>query len=274
MVTVVDATSFPSGMDARETLAQLSLGLGEDDERSLASLLVEQVEFADVIVLNKLDLASPEQRHAVEARIRALNPSARIIPSVRGEIQVGDILGTGLFDMEAAEERPAWVQELEGTHTPETEEYGISSFVYRARHPFHPERLREWLDAAWPGVVRAKGWFWVASRPDITAQFQLSGNTWESEVFGMWFAAVPEEVREGETDWDDDLRALWHPEYGDRRQEIVIIGIDMDEAAIRAGFDAALMTEAERAATGTWAELPHPFPWSELPFESDGLEEE
>ena len=274
MVTVVDASAFPSGMEAHETLAQLSLGLGADDERSLASLLVAQVEFADVIVLNKVDLATPEQRHAVEARIRALNPDARIIPSVRGEIPVAAILGTGLFDMEAAEERPAWVQELEGTHTPETEEYGIGSFVYRARHPFHPRRLRDWLDAAWPGVIRSKGWFWVASRPNITAQYQLAGNTWESEVFGMWFAAVKPELREDDPDWDPELAALWHPRYGDRRQEIVVIGIDMDEATIRAGFDAALLTEAERQDPMTWLELEHPFPWSDLPFDEEEDEEE
>ena len=274
MVTVVDASAFPAGMDAHETLADLSMGVSDDDERSLASLLVEQVEFADVIVLNKLDLATPEQRHAVEARIKALNPGAKLVPCVRGNIEVGEILGTGLFDMDAAMQRPGWVQELEGTHTPETEEYGIRSFVYRARHPFHPQRLRDWLDSAWPGVVRAKGWFWVASRPNVTAEFQLSGNTWESDIMGMWFAAVPPEERNLDPDFEAELEALWHPEYGDRRQEVVLIGIDMDEAALWEGFAAALMTEEERKDPSTWGLLEHPFPWSEIPVYDEEDEEE
>ena len=274
MVTVVDASTFPAGLEAHETLADLSMGVSEEDERSLASLLVEQVEFADVIVLNKLDLATPEQRHAVEARIKALNPGAKLVPAVRGDISIKDVLGTGLFDMEAAMQRPAWIQELEGTHTPESEEYGIHSFVYRARHPFHPTRLREWLDAAWPGVVRAKGWFWVASRPNVTAEFHLSGNTWESNIMGMWFAAVPPEERDLDPEFEAELKKLWHPEYGDRRQEVVVIGIDMDEAALREGFAAALMTEEELRDPSTWGELEHPFPWSEIPFVDEDEEYE
>ncbi len=264
MVTVVDASAFPAGLEAHETLADLSMGAGEGDDRSLASLLVEQVEFADVIVLNKLDLATPAQRHAVEARVRALNPDARLVPAVRGQVPVKEILGTGLFDMDAAVQRPAWAQELDGTHTPETEQYGIGSFVYRARHPFHPRRLRDWLDAGWPGVVRAKGWFWVASRPNLTAEFQLSGNTWQSDILGMWYAAVPPEDRGLDPEVEAELLGLWHPEYGDRRQELVLIGIDMDEAALRAGFDAALLTDEERRDPATWGELEHPFPWSEI----------
>ena len=264
MVTVVDASAFPAGLEAHETLADLSMGAGAEDDRSLASLLVEQVEFADVIVLNKLDLATPDQRHAVEARVRALNPDARLVPAVRGQVPVKEILGTGLFDMDAAVQRPAWAQELDGTHTPETEQYGIGSFVYRARHPFHPRRLRDWLDAGWPGVVRAKGWFWVASRPNLTAEFQLSGNTWQSDILGMWYAAVPPEDRGLDPEVEAELLSLWHPEYGDRRQELVLIGIDMDEAALRAGFDAALLTDEERRDPSTWGELEHPFPWSEI----------
>lgn len=264
MVTVVDVSSFPASLEASETLSDLSIGLDDQDERTLARLLVEQVEFADVVVLNKLDLASPEQRHAVEARIKALNPGARLIASVRGRIPLTAVLGTGLFDMEAATRRPAWIQELEGTHVPETEEYGISSFVYRARNPFHPRRLRDWLDSRWPGVVRAKGWFWVASRPNFTVEFQRSVNTWESNVLGLWFAAVPPEEREMDPGLAATLRALWHDLYGDRRQEIVVIGVDMDEPALRAGFEACLMTAAERRHLSTWGTLEHPFPWDDF----------
>lgn len=263
MVTVVDAATFPAELAARDTLAGRAVGLGPGDDRSLASLLVEQVEFADVLVLNKLDRTTPAQRRAVEARLRALNPDARIVPAVRGEVDLDAVLGTGLFDMEAAMLRPAWIQELEGSHTPETEQYGIGSLVYRARHPFHPGRLRAWLDAPWPGVVRAKGWFWVASRPQLTAELQLAGACWESGVLGMWFAAIPPEQRGLDPELEAELAALWHPDYGDRRQEIVLIGIDIDEAALRAGFDAALMTEEERRDPAGWAALAHPFPWPE-----------
>ncbi len=268
MVTVVDATTFPTGLEMDWTLADLQMGVNEEDDRTVASLLVEQVEFADVIVLNKLDLASPKLRHAVEARIKALNPEARIVPAVRGNIAIRDILGTGLFDMDAAMQRPAWVKELEGTHTPETEAYGIDSFVYRARHPFHPRRLRDWLDTRWPGVVRAKGWFWVASRPNVTAEYQLAGRAWNSSIMGMWFAAVPPEHRNLAPAMQAELEQLWHPLYGDRRQEIVVIGIAMDEAELRAGFDAALLTEDERADPDAWRQLEHPFSWSNVRFQS------
>jgi G3E family GTPase len=264
MVTVVDVSTFPASLEASETLSELSVGLDEGDERSLARLLIEQVEFADVVVLNKLDLASPQQRHAVEARIKALNPDARLISSVRGRVPLTAVLGTGQFNMEVATRRPAWVKELEGTHTPETEEYGISSFVYRARHPFHPRRLRDWLDARWPGVVRAKGWFWVASRPNFTVELQRSVNTWESEVLGLWFAAVPPADRDMDASLAATLRGLWHDMYGDRRQEIVVIGVDMNEAALRAGFEASLMTATERKHLSTWGRLEHPFPWSDF----------
>jgi G3E family GTPase len=264
MVTVVDAANFPTGLDTTDTLVDLQMGVSEADDRNLASLLVEQVEFADVVVLNKLDVATAEQRHAVEARIKALNPGARIIPAVRGEIPIQSILGTGLFDMDAATQRPAWVKELEGSHTPETEEYGIESFVYRARHPFHPRRLRDWLDATWPGVVRAKGWFWLASRPNVTVEFQQAGKVWTSDIMGMWFAAVPPERRDLSPSLRAQLERLWHPVYGDRRQEIVIIGIDMDEAAIRRGFAEALMTDRELANPASWASLEHPFAWSDV----------
>lgn len=264
MVTVVDVSTFPASLEANETLSDLSIGLDDQDERTLARLMVEQVEFADVVVLNKLDLASPDQRHAVEARIKALNPGARLIASVRGRIPLTAVLGTGLFDMEAATRRPAWIQELEGTHVPETEQYGISSFVYRARHPFHPRRLRDWLDSRWPGVVRAKRWFWVASRPNFTVEFQRSVNTWQSDVLGLWFAAVPPKERDMDPGLAATLRALWHDLYGDRRQEIVVIGVDMDEPALRAGFEACLMTAAERRHLSTWGQLEHPFPWDDF----------
>ena len=165
--------------------------------------------------------------------------------------------------MDAAQQRPAWIQELMGTHTPESETYGIGSFVYRARHPFHPGRLAAWLQKPWPGVVRAKGWFWVASRPNHTATFQLAGGSRETGVAGMWWAAIPPERRQIDPSLLEQLRSLWHPAYGDRRQEIVVIGVDVDEAAMCAGFDACLMTMDELEEPDRWPYLPHPFAWPE-----------
>ena len=261
MVTVVDANAFPTQIAEGASLESRGLAVSEEDERTLATLHIEQVEFADVIVVNKTDLVNDEQLRTVEGTLRALNPGAELIRSERGRVELTDVLGTGRFDMEEAEQRPAWVQELMGTHTPETETYGISSFVYRARHPFHPTRFAQWLAQDWPGVVRAKGWFWVASRPNHTATFQQAGGTRDTDVAGMWWGAVPPENHPEDPELLEHLKQLWHPVYGDRRQELVVIGVDMDEDAIKAGFDACKMTEEERAHPALWAELDHPFPW-------------
>jgi G3E family GTPase len=262
MVTVVDAQAFPVELQEGVSLESQGLAVSEEDERTLATLHTEQVEFADVIVVNKVDLVTPEQLRRVEATLRAINPSAVLVRSTHGKVPLESVMGTGLFDMEAAEQRPAWIQELLGNHTPETEAYGIRSFVYRARPPFHPQRLHDFLAADWPGVVRAKGWFWVASRPNHTAAFQLAGGTRDTGVAGYWWAAVPPEKRPDGQQLAH-LEKLWHPVYGDRRQEIVIIGIDLDEAALRASLDACLLTEEELGEPERWARMHHPFPWPE-----------
>ena len=269
MVTVVDAQAFPAQLSKAPSLGSRGLAVSEEDDRTLATLHTEQVEFADVIVINKTDLVSEEGLREVEATLRAINPGARLLHSERGRVPLSEVLGTGLFDMEAAERRPAWIQELMGNHTPETEAYGITSFVYRERDPFHPERLARWLASPWPGVVRAKGWFWVASRPNHTAAFQLAGGTRDTGVAGLWWAAVPPERRPQDPALKAHLESIWHPLYGDRRQEIVIIGVDLDEDALRAAFDDCLLTEAELAHPSQWAALPHPFPW---PDPEPGLE--
>jgi G3E family GTPase len=261
MVTVVDAGAFPVELAEGTTLASQGLAISEDDDRTLATLHTEQVEFADVILVNKTDLVDEDKLRRVEATVRALNPTAKMLRSERGRIPLDQVLGTGRFDLEAAQKRPAWIQELMGTHTPESEAYGIGSFVYRARDPFHPERLAAWLRSDWPGVVRAKGWFWVASRPNHTATFQLAGGTRSTGVAGMWWAAVPPEQHPTDPALLKQLRGLWHPAYGDRRQEIVIIGVDLDEAAIIAGFDACLLTDEELCEPDQWPRMRHPFSW-------------
>jgi len=258
---VVDANAFGEAFRGDEDPKELDLAISEEDERTLPMLLTEQVEFADVIVLNKTDLVTEEQLLRTEANIRAINAGAKLIRAQRGQVPLNEVLGTELFDMEEAERRPAWVQELMGTHTPETEEYGIGSFVYRARRPFHPERFNAWLHQEWPGVLRAKGWFWVASRPNHTATFQLAGGTRETGVAGIWWAAVPHEERPDDEEFTEHLKEIWDGTYGDRRQELVIIGVDMDEAALRAAFDRCLMDGAELDDPAQWETLAHPYPW-------------
>ena len=253
MVTVVDASAFLEHVLSGTPLQAAGLAAGEGDDRTLSTLLVEQVEFADVIVLNKVDLVDTAELSRVEAALRVFNPGARLIHSERGRVPLGAVVGTGLFDMAAAQARPGWAQELAGEHTPETEAYGISSFVYRARIPFHPVRLLQWLQQPWPGVLRAKGWFWVASRPDCAAELQVAASTRYTELAGLWWSAMhPDERPEG-IDWD--------PQFGDRRQELVLIGRGLDEAALWAGFERALLTDEELADPASWADLPHPFPW-------------
>jgi len=263
MVTVVDAHAFPKELHGGVSLESQGLAVSEEDERTLATLHTEQVEFADVVVVNKVDLVTPAMLQRVEATVRAINPSAVLVRSDHGQVPLLSVLGTELFDMEEAEQRPAWIQELMGTHTPESEAYGITSFVYRARRPFHPQRLHDWLQQPWPGVVRAKGWFWVASRPNHTAAFQLAGGTRETGVAGYWWAAVRPEKRPDTLEFQAQMESVWHPVFGDRRQKLVIIGIDLDEEAMRSFFDACLLTDEELDAPETWDAMPHPFPWPE-----------
>ncbi|MFT5583719.1 MAG: G3E family GTPase [Cognaticolwellia sp.] len=266
MVTVVDAEAFPIQHSGGALLADEGLAVAEEDDRTLSTLHTEQVEFADVIVINKTDRVSPEALAHVEAILRVLNPGARQVRSTFGQVELTAVLGTGLFDMDAAQQRPAWIQELMGKHVPETEAYGITSFVYRARLPFHPQRLHAWFSSPWPGVVRAKGWFWVASRPNHTAVFQLAGGTRDTNVAGQWWASLPPEQRPSDADSQASLQSIWHPEFGDRRQEIVVIGVDLDDEALRDGFEACLLTDEELADQASWGQLPHPFTWlSQVP---------
>ena len=266
MVTVVDATTFPAGLEAQDTLADLEIGLGEEDERSLASLLVEQVEFADVIILNKLDLATPEQRRLVEARIRTLNATARIIPSVRSEVPVEAVVGTGLFDMEAAMARPAWAQELEGVHTPESEEYGISSFVYRARHlpPASPPRLARHEVG---GRRSVQGLVLGGLAPERDRGYPLAGNTWESDIMGMWFAAVPPEQRDLTPEFGSSCTVaprLRRSPPGDRGHRD-----RHGRGGLARGLRRGPLDRSGAQNPATWGALEHPFPWSEIVFEDE-----
>ncbi len=263
MVSVVDAVNLLSDYSSHDFLKDRDT-TDEGDARTLVNLLTDQIEFADVVILNKITAAGPARTDAARRIIKALNPDARLIETDYAEVEAGAILDTGLFDFERAHDHPLWAKELYGfdEHVPETEEYGVSSFVYRARRPFHPERLYGVLGGDLPGVIRAKGHFWLATRPGWVAEFSLAGAISSVVPLGVWWAAVPRER------WPDHDAARaymarnWVEPWGDRRQELVFIGSGMDEGAIRAALDACLIGDPERAAFAPedWAGLPDPFP--------------
>ncbi|MEM1436101.1 MAG: zinc metallochaperone GTPase ZigA [Pseudomonadota bacterium] len=263
MVTVVDAASFLRDYNAADALQDRGESLGEEDHRTVTDLLIDQVEFADVIVLNKLDLVSEDQAHEVEAIIQALNPGAKIIPATRGQVPLESVLDTGLFDYEKAATSAGWIRELEGEHTPETEEYGISSFTYRTSQPFNAEKLWAFIndDKNWRGVLRSKGFFWVAADHRVAYEWAQAGGVSNVEPAGMWWAAVPRDRWSHPDGQRPDQRPEWHPRFGDRAQQLVFIGQQMDEGEMRRRLDACLLDKKiADSDSRAWAKLRNPFP--------------
>ena len=266
MVTVVDAASLLNDYSSHDFIADRGESLGEQDERTLVDLLVDQIEFADVVILNKVTDAGAAKVDAARKIVASLNPDAQIIETDYGRVDPGRIFDTGLFDFETAHEHPLWAKELYGfaDHVPETEEYGVSSFVYRARRPFDPQKIHDALNGPLPGVIRAKGHFWIATRPDWLAEFSLAGAMSTIKPMGRWWASVPAERRPDHPQARAYLEHHWQEPYGDRRQELVFIGAGMDKAAITAALDAALTGAEGEFAPEAWAGLPDPFPrWLE-----------
>jgi G3E family GTPase len=260
MVTVVDAANFLDQYAAVESLRERGEALSDDDDRNVVDLLVDQVEFADVIVLNKIDRAAPADLDRLTAILRALNPEAEFVRAEFGRVPLDRLLNTHQFDFERAAQAPGWLRELRGEHVPESEEYGIRSFVYRARRPFHPERFRDLLEQEWPGVLRSKGFFWLATRMEHIGSWSQAGRACRIEPAGFWWAALPEEHWPEEADERAALRADWQEPFGDRRQELVVIGIEVDQAALTAALDACLLTDDEMAAgPEAWADYDDPF---------------
>ena len=262
MVTVVDAFHLLQDYSSADFLADRGETAGSEDRRTLVDLLVEQIEFADVVVLNKVGHAGPKRVEMARTIIRALNPDARMIEADFADVPLDMVLDTKLFDFNRAHQHPLWFKELNGSadHVPETEEYGVRSFVYRERRPFVPARLKAFLDRPWPGVIRAKGFFWLATKPDLVGEIHQAGPLVRVEKRGLWWSSVPE------TRWPDDpdLRASilsrFDPDWGDRRQEIVFIGCDpMSEAAIRRDLDDCLVPQ-EHFTPEIWRGMPDPFP--------------
>lgn len=245
MVTVVDAGAFLRDFKAGEELLDRDLAINEDDERNISDLLAEQIEFADVIVLNKIDRVDADELARLEALLQRFNPAAKMVRAQFGQVEPSQVLATGLFDFEKAQNAPGWLQELRGEHLPESEEYGIGSFVYRARRPFHPQRFWDFCHLEWEGVLRAKGFFWLASRPDTAGLFSLAGGDVQVSPGGEWWASVPGDEWPRDNESRQEIQRQWEQPHGDRRQEIVIIGVEMDEAALRTMLDVCLLTEQE-----------------------------
>ncbi len=262
MVTVVDAVNLLRDYSSHEFLHDRGESMGDEDNRTLVHLLTDQIEFADVVILNKVDDADPHQVDAARKIIRSLNADARIIETNYSDVPTETILDTGLFDYEKAHEHPFWAKELYGyaDHLPETEEYGVTSFVYRARLPFDPTRIHELLNADLPGVIRAKGHFWIATRPDWVAEFSLAGALSSVNPLGTWWASVPIERWPSEEHAQAYLAAHWQEPWGDRRQEIVFIGSGIDWPELRSRLDSCLVPKNLASSPDTLPDMPDPFP--------------
>lgn len=261
MVTVVDAINLTTDFASDDFIAERGESLGDEDERTLVNLLTDQIEFADVVVLNKATDAGPERLDRARRIVRALNPDAKLIETDFGRVDADAIFDTGLFDFDRAHMHPMWAKELYGfrDHVPETEEYGISSFVYRARRPFHPGKIYDLFNGDLPGVIRAKGHFWIASRPNWAVEFSLAGVVSSVVPLGGWWASVPRERWPTHPDSLAEVAKNWEEPWGDRRQELVFIGAGMDPAAITKALDDALV-DAWDFTPEAWARLPDPFP--------------
>lgn len=266
MVTVVDAVNLLSDYSSSDLLSQRGETAGEGDDRSLVNLLVEQIEFADVVIVNKASAVSGDQLAVVKQVVASLNADAKIIEADFGKVALDQILNTGLYDEEQSEQHPLWMKELYdyASHRPEGEEYGVESFVYRARRPFHPAMFYRFLiGSGLDKVIRAKGHFWLATRSDFLGELAIAGTQKVTSRMGRWWAAVPKNRWPEDGSFEQFVLKHWDPVWGDRRQELVFIGIGMDQAKITAALDACLV-KADAFDPDSWAKLSDPFPaWGE-----------
>lgn len=263
MVTVVDAVNFLKDYDEAKYLQETGESLGDEDERSVADLLVDQVEFADVILVSKTDLASDDDVNRLTAILETLNTQARIIPIANGKVDIDDVLSTGSFNFERAQQAPGWLAEMRGEHVPETEEYGIASFGYEARRPFHPEKFFAFLHGTekYGKLLRSKGYFWLATRPQYAGQWSQAGGIARYGFGGMFWSAVPRSRWPDDPEYLESIQSSWVEPFGDMRQELVFIGQGLDEQRVRAALDACLLSDDEMlAGRAFWETLPDPFP--------------
>tara|TARA_E500000318_G_scaffold9737_2_gene8873 strand:- start:2588 stop:3814 length:1227 start_codon:yes stop_codon:yes gene_type:complete len=263
LVTVVDGANFLAQYQEAQSLEEVRESLGEEDERNVADLLVDQIEFCNVLLISKTDLITEKELDALKAILRSLNPDADIVPITQGGVPLEKVLNTGKFNFEHAQQAPGWLKELRGEHIPETEEYGIGSFAYHARRPFHPQKFHDLLNAEWfgKGLLRSKGFFWLATRPRYAGQWSQAGGIAHHGPAGVFWKAIPK------ADWPEDpeyrqfIMEKWQEPFGDMRQELVFIGQNLDEARMREALDGCLLSEAELLeGMKVWQQLPDPFP--------------
>lgn len=263
MVTIVDAVNFTKDFEAARSLQETGESLGDDDQRSVSDLLVDQVEFADVILISKTDLVQAAEVEQLTATLKALNTHARIIPISLGNIDTDEVLNTGRFDFEKASQAPGWLQEMRGEHVPETEEYNISSFSYRARRPFHPQKFFEFLHSTekFGHLIRSKGYFWLATRPEFAGQWSQAGGIAQYGFAGMFWKAVPKENWPTDQEYLDSIAENWIEPFGDMRQELVFIGQGLDQTAMIDALDDCLLSEDDvLQGKQYWVTLADPFP--------------
>ena len=260
MVTVVDAGRILSDFNSEDLLADRDQGVTQHDERRISHLLADQIEFADVIIVNKIEMVDDREGGRVVNLVRSMNPNARVIEASYAAVPNSVVLNTGLFDLEASEQLQAWEDELNTEHVPETEEYGISSFTYRRRAPFHPKRLYDWLRGQQDGVIRAKGFFWIAAHRDAALFMSQAGKTKKVEMAGYWWASVDRNRWPQDSGMQRQILDLFEHPWGDRRQELVFIGQDMKVDDLTAKLDACLLTDGEiELGQDRWDALPNPF---------------
>ena len=268
MVTVVDTVNFIKDYDEAKDLQEAGESLGEDDHRSVADLLVDQVEFADVLLVSKTDLVKKEDVKRLQAILRSLNTHAKIIPVANGKVNLDDLLNTKLFDFDRAQQAPGWLKEMRGEHVPETEEYGIGSFSYQARRPFHPDRAFEFFHNTekFGKLIRSKGYFWLASRPQFAWQWSQAGGIARYGFAGMFWHATPRDSWPKDEDSLENIYKTWEEPFGDMRQELVFIGQRLDQKRIIETLDKCLLTDDELlSGKDYWLSLNDPFPeWSDV----------
>ena len=263
MVTVVDAVNFLKDYNEAKYLQEVGESLGEEDERSVADLLVDQVEFADILLISKIDLVKKTDLKKLKAVLRTLNADAKIIPITKGNIEIENILDTNSFNFERAQQAPGWLKELRGEHIPETEEYGISSFVYEARRPFYPKKFHDFLHSKNISgkLIRSKGYFWLATRPQFAGNWSQAGGIAHHGYAGMFWKAIPPEKWPTEKESIDYIKEKWIEPFGDMRQELVFIGQGLDKEKVTKSLDDCLLTDSDLLmGKDAWAKYPDPFP--------------
>ena len=249
MVTVVDAFNFLKDFSSSDYLTTRALTNIEGDDRTIVNLLTDQIEFANVIILNKIDLVTEDQLEELQAIIHSLNPEARIVRSKNSEVALENVLNTGLFDYEKAEASAGWIKEMENEHVPETEEYGIGSFVFRSKKPFHPERFLTYLNERFPqNIIRSKGLFWLASRSDQALLWSSAGGSCKADNAGVWWASMPFSKRLDHPSFSENQQQIesgWDLEFGDRKIELVFIGQHLDKKGMIAELEDCILKESE-----------------------------